>query len=89
MCASPVRKPGTIGRDEGLELVMPYFARMSRRYLDWSSDGAGRAIAGDVHAQDFGEVAKVLNLDPCTKLSLERCKPSGIVAGCGSVVHVK
>jgi hypothetical protein len=25
---------GDGGRDEGLESVMPYFARMSRRYLD-------------------------------------------------------
>jgi hypothetical protein len=34
MCARPARKPGCIGGDDGLETVMPYLARMSRRYLD-------------------------------------------------------
>jgi hypothetical protein len=52
-------------------------------------DGAGRAITCDVHAHELGEVAQVLNLEPCTKLCLERCKPRGIVACCGNVVHVK
>jgi hypothetical protein len=33
-------------------------------------DGAGRAIAGDVHAKELGEVARVLNFEPCSKLSL-------------------
>jgi hypothetical protein len=37
----------------------------------------------------MGGVARVLYFEPCTKLSLERCKPCGIVAGCGNVVHVK
>jgi hypothetical protein len=32
-------------------------------------EGAGQAIAGDVHAQELGEVALVLNFEPCTKLS--------------------
>jgi hypothetical protein len=36
MCARSARKPGSIGMDDGLESAMPYFARMSRRYLDWS-----------------------------------------------------
>jgi hypothetical protein len=52
-------------------------------------DGAGRAIAGDVHAKEFGEVAPTLNFESCTKLSLERCKPSGIIASCMNIVHVK
>jgi hypothetical protein len=43
-------------------------------------DGAGRAIAGDVHAEGLGGVAHVLNLEPCSELSLERCKPCGIIA---------
>jgi hypothetical protein len=30
MCASPARKPGSIGRDDGLASVMPYLARISR-----------------------------------------------------------
>jgi hypothetical protein len=34
MCARQARKPGSMGRDDGLESVMPYSARMSRRYLD-------------------------------------------------------
>jgi hypothetical protein len=34
MCARPARKPGSIGRDDGLESVMPYLARMPRMYLD-------------------------------------------------------
>jgi hypothetical protein len=34
ICARPARTLGSIGRDEGLESVMLYFARMSRRYLD-------------------------------------------------------
>jgi hypothetical protein len=38
MCARPERKPGSIGWDEGLQSVMPYLARMVRRYLDWSSE---------------------------------------------------
>jgi hypothetical protein len=43
-----------------------------------------------VHAKELGEVAEVLiDLEPCTKLMLERCKPCGIVACCGNVVHAK
>jgi hypothetical protein len=38
MCASPARKSGSIGRDDGLASVMPYLVRMSRKYLDWSSE---------------------------------------------------
>jgi hypothetical protein len=58
MCPSPARKPGSIGRDEVLESVMSYFARMSRRYFDWSNDdGASIVIAVDVHAHELGEVA--------------------------------
>jgi hypothetical protein len=34
MCARPERKPGSIWRDDGLESIMLYLARMSRRYLD-------------------------------------------------------
>jgi hypothetical protein len=34
MCARPARKPGGIGRDDGVEAVMPYLAKLSRRYLD-------------------------------------------------------
>jgi hypothetical protein len=45
--------------------------------------------AGDVHAHDLGEVAHVLDFEACTKLSLERCKPRGIIARCGNLVHVK
>jgi hypothetical protein len=51
-------------------------------------NGAGRAIAGDVLAEELGEVAKVLNFEPYTNLSLEQCKPWGIIAGCGNVIHV-
>jgi hypothetical protein len=39
--------------------------------------------------KEFGEVAHVLNFEPCTKLSLERCKPCGVIACYGSIVHVK
>jgi hypothetical protein len=52
-------------------------------------DGTGRAVAGDVHAQELGEVTMVLDFEPGTKLSLKRCKLCGIIACCGSVVHVK
>jgi hypothetical protein len=52
-------------------------------------DGACRAVAGDVHAKQLGEVTEVLDFEPPTKLSLDRCKPRGIIAGCGNVVHVK
>jgi hypothetical protein len=38
MCARPDRKPGSIERDDGLQSVMPYLARMSRRYLEWSRE---------------------------------------------------
>ena len=38
MCARPARKPGSMGRDDGLESVMPYLARMSCRYLNWSNE---------------------------------------------------
>jgi hypothetical protein len=51
-------------------------------------DGAGRAIAGDVHAEELREVAQV-NFESCTKLSLERCKPCGIIAGRANTVHSK
>jgi hypothetical protein len=46
-------------------------------------------VAGDVHAKELGEVAHVLDFEACTKLSLERCKPCGIIARCGNIVHVK
>jgi hypothetical protein len=42
-----------------------------------------------LHAKELGEVAQVLSFELCTKLSLERCKSCGVVAGCGNVVHVK
>jgi hypothetical protein len=37
----------------------------------------------------LGEVAHVLNFEPCTKLGFERCKPCGIIAGCGNVIDVQ
>jgi hypothetical protein len=52
-------------------------------------DGACRAVACDVHATELGEFTQVLDFEPCTKLSLERSKPCGIIAGCGNVVHVE
>jgi hypothetical protein len=42
-----------------------------------------------VHAKELGEVTHVLDFEPGTKLSLERCKPCGIIAGCGNVDHIK
>jgi hypothetical protein len=42
-----------------------------------------------VQAEELGEVAKVLNFEPCTKVSLERCKPCGIISGFGNVIHVQ
>jgi hypothetical protein len=42
-----------------------------------------------VHAEELGEVTHVFNFEPGTKLSLKRCKPSSIIAGCGNVVHVE
>jgi hypothetical protein len=41
-----------------------------------------------VHAEELGETAHVLNLEPRSELSLERCKPCGIIACCGNVVDV-
>jgi hypothetical protein len=37
----------------------------------------------------LGEFTPVLDFEPCTKLSLERCKQGGIIVGCGNVVHVE
>jgi hypothetical protein len=43
-----------------------------------------------VHAEELGEVAKVLNFEPGTsKLGSERCKSCGIIVGCGNIVRVK
>jgi hypothetical protein len=42
-----------------------------------------------VHAKELGEVTHVLDFEPCTECSLERCKSGGIIAGCGDVAHVQ
>jgi hypothetical protein len=64
-------------------------ARMSRRYLDSDRrDGARGAVAGNVHAEELGEGAEVLDLEPCSDLSFERCEPSGIIAGRANVINV-
>jgi hypothetical protein len=42
-----------------------------------------------VHAEQLGEIAEVLDLEPCSELSLERCKPCGIIASCGNVIDVQ
>jgi hypothetical protein len=42
-----------------------------------------------VHAEELQEVTHVFDFELGTKLRLERCKPSGIIACCGNVVHVE
>jgi hypothetical protein len=82
MCASPARKPGSVGRDEGLGVGHAVLGEDVAQVIGLvQGDGAGRAIAGDVNAEELGQVAKVLNFESCTKLSLERCKLYGSSAG--------
>jgi hypothetical protein len=38
-------------------------------------DGACRTIAGDVHAEELGEVAEVLDLEPCSERLLASAVP--------------
>jgi hypothetical protein len=42
-----------------------------------------------VHAEELGEGAHVINLESCAELGLERCKPCGVIAGRGNVIHIK
>jgi hypothetical protein len=41
-----------------------------------------------VHAHELGEVAEVLDPEPCSELSFERCEPSGMIACRGNVIDV-
>jgi hypothetical protein len=77
-----VHREGRIGHAVLCEDVAQVFGLIQR-------DGAGRAIAGDVHAEELGEVAQVLNFEPCTKLGFERCKSCGIIVGCRNIVYEK
>jgi hypothetical protein len=42
-----------------------------------------------MHTEELGEVAEVLDLEPCSELSFERCERTGIIAGRGNVIDVQ
>jgi hypothetical protein len=52
-------------------------------------DGAGRPIACDVHAEELGKGAQVLDLESRAEVSLEGGKSCRVFASRRDVIHVK
>jgi hypothetical protein len=52
-------------------------------------DGAGRSAAGDVHAEELGEVTRVLDFEFGAQASFGSCQLSGTIAFGGNVVHIE